>query len=429
MPHRCLFLFSLLLFLAACSDNGTSPGNTPFVPPPTHPISPTGNNLILSQKTLGTSGLQTSIWDLVDDGQAGFFFVGLYNSAHTTGRLDRNGGLLWDDSGMDIVWDIVRVPVSPVGLNSLLLVGANDNDSDGSPDVAVALLYNSTGSAIAQLTYSEPSGPLWFKSVAQISESPSRVGFVAIGSASISSFEEPFVATFDLLADSTLAKGNQRVFSTLPGMSFSEVVGEHVLPSSAFYVVGNRKENAVTFRNPTVLKLTDALRIDWARDITVAGGTRPRGREIRLDSDSLYIVGDVGVDKMGTLRAAGLAASVSTDGVVNWTSVANLSDYDDQYIDCAVVEDLLVAVGDFAEFHDGTVDRLFGYGLVSVIDKATGEILVSHSIGANTVDSGFNSFVMMGGRAFCGGATNQSSASIFQGWFAELDVSGVFPAP
>ncbi len=66
-----------------------------------------------------------------------------------------------------------------------------------------------------------------------------------------------------------------------------------------------------------------------------------------------------------------------------------------------------------------------GYGLISKIDPATGDLIEHKTFVSNSCASGFNDIVFNAGAFYCTGYTNDfiytTENPLFRGWFANID--------
>lgn len=418
--------FALGLTTVMACSNSTEPDL-----PPTHPVPPNGNAMIINERTFGEKGSNTSMAGIVDDGQGGFFFHGQLNSKTVVGRLDSQGEILWTGDGVSRFTSIARVPVSGGSAgNALLVVGGDDLDNNGSPDVAVALLYDGNGIVTDRLEFQHDNGRTWFRSLAVASVGGNQFECVAVGGGNITSVEDPYIARFSIAGD-TLARGNEAVFTDLAGMILSDVAFGDNSPSQMFYVAGTDFDSNAIRKNAFVIQLSELLEIQWFRNLVTAGIQKTGAHEVIFAGGKAYVGGDALKEKRGYLWTVGFLASVSTGGATNWVQVGAPSDYSDLYTDCFFKDGYLYIVGGYGRFIEIQSRLLFGYALLSKVDPVTGDVISNHTFGSAAHRSGFNDVIVSDGTAYCVGFKRYEQSGFgYQGWFAQVDTlgsSGVAP--
>lgn len=426
-----------MISLQSCKKEATAPeSETPQEE--VNPNKPNANQLILSQKISGDSTKGSTIYEIIDAVDGGFFFTGRMNSYNVVGKLNQLGNELWTRRTVYWARDIFRIPENTGQItNALLTVGGFDSNVDGDVDEGKVLLCNGTdGAVMGELTLHSTDHDVWLNTVAISSKSVDSCQFVGFGAAKVLGIYYPWAVRFSIMSNGTIMKREESTFSSLPWISFSAAVEDLTLLPQSYFVKGERYLNDSIVTNVVVLGLSDTLGVLWSQDIVHRPGFRTEtytGDGIILSDGNIIVVGRTEIEKEKNPSSgywdAGLVASIGKLGQVNWIKAFTLTAYDEDYVDCFVIGNAVWITGVTSDFLYIQSKRTFGYGLLSKIDVTTGGILSNMSFGNDKYKSGFNSVVVSGNRSYCVGRTNcRVSGEGYQSWFAEIDISNPLPA-
>lgn len=434
----------LALLLVAGCDNSTDSGTDDGEEELKNPNPPTANHLIINAQAYGDPAKDSSIWDMDGNHTDGFYFIGIEDYAVSAGMMTGAGTAVWKQP---IAYDPRYImSVQTAGFTGAIVVGAYDSDEDGHKDQGIATLIGSDGTVQDQLAVSDPEAPVWFNGVTFGSDSI----FLCVGACNVNDVSYPFLSTLYLTADATLRAGSTAILTEFPGTLFLDVVADDWTVNTQtgqisvrFYADGNTDAEADEYVTIHSLRCpVDSLgnmEIVWSRNIIGYSGLKTSiytGKSITLaDNGNLYLVGRTDINKESNPSGGGywggcLVASVTTGGTINWIKPIALSQYADYYY-CVYTDNLgLYAAGRYSSFLNTGTQRLFGYGLLSKFDLATGDAEYHLSFGDDQYRTAFNTLHVEGTTAWAAGWTHDHvNDGGCQAWFASIDLSAPALAP
>lgn len=402
-----------------------------------NPIKPNANQFILSQKISGDSTKGSSFYKIIDAGDGGFFFTGIDNSNYLIGKLDQFGNIIWKRRTIYRVFDICLIPDHSGQIsNTLVAVGAFDSNNDGLVDEAKIIVCNGiNGSLINEETVSSVDRGIWLNTLSLFSHNVDSCEFIGFGGTRSSGIFYPWSLQFNIMSNGTISTKKDRVFTMLSWVVFSAAIKNTTASSPAYFVRGQGYLNDSTVTHMIVYGLSDSLTTVWSKDIIHQSGFQTQGfigRGITIVGENIIVVGNTDIEKQSNPSSgywnAGLVASITKQGHVNWVKAVAITEYSEVYDDCFHDGNSLWVIGDCSTFIKMQSKRIFGYGLLSKIDPTTGNMLSNMSFGNEYYLAGFNSVVVRNNRAYCVGYTNyRVSNGGYQSWFAEVDVSNPVP--
>ena len=427
-----------LLTIVGCQKQATE--ETEEQPNPkeeVNPNKPNANHLIIDQRILGDTGKGSQIYDLIDAGDGGFLFSGVLDDRYVVGRSDLLGNIGWTRRLEYRGRDLVRIPVGAGQLTgAVLTVGGYDSNGDGRLDEGKVLLCSgSDGALMGDLTLHSTGHDVWFNTVELYSKTPDSSQFVAFGAAESLGVRCPLAVRFTVMNTGTISKGEEFLFRAMPSVVFSAARSDGGFPPS-YYVRGHLYRNDSTISNIMVVGLSDSFSVRWTQEIVHRIGFTTSGevgRGICLAGGNIIIVGETELEKEKNPApywwSAGLVASITQQGAINWIKAVRLTDYSDAYYDCFVDGNTVWATGMCSNYMNSPSQRMFGYGFLSKIDAAAGNVLSNMSFGDEGCETGHNSVIVSGNQAYCAGWTNyRISGGNYQSWIAEVNISNP-PAP
>jgi len=402
---------------------------------PVGPTLPISDQRILGQAILGTPTMGSSIYSLYDDRSGGFYFTGIFDSESCIGIIDRNGQQEWIENFEERPRSLYPLSENGIGLTeAVIAVGGIDTDDDDLVDEAYALLIGSNGVVIDELIISRVDADVWLNSIDAIGP----LTFVAVGGAAITDIYYPFVTTFKINPDSTLEMNNELIFHNFADqylravqVDADQVSGDDFLcyVSARQIAPGSEAKSIAIHAMSGSTSDTGVFDFTWtveiAQDLPLDIWTNTGS--LVLHDGTLYLAGSADVIKEINPSSgywdAGFVGSVSTSGNLNWINMVRLSAQSENYHDLYVTNDVLYASGIFSSCYNSGTGIHYGLALLSMFDTGTGDEIYHLGFGSEEYRSGFNSLVVDGTSAFCGGYTNYStSGGGFSSWFAEIGI-------
>jgi len=429
--NRALSFFLLLaiclgfLFQPACEE--------PSVYKPAISQMPFSNQRILNQTVMGSVSAHSSLYAMIDDGMGALYFRGVLNGEYVIGRLQRNGQSLWVKNTGRNARDICRVPQNPVGLvNALLTSRDRDSDDDGKVDKALIWLMGSGGEDIDTLIVEEAGERVWLNAIVAIDS----LNFLAVGgSTALDNVYHPFIATFTIGADSTIIERSQRLYGGLPNQLFGLAVVDPSTVTATDYVSYIRssvydQNGKVQYIIVYALHVSKTIGPDagplWSVDLKQQSNLPVNPGNIILSGANLYTAGLAQVTKDSEQWDAGYVALISTSGTLDRFTAVSITKQSDNFSDLRLGGGKLFLSGICLHYFVTDTNREYGRALISIFDPATWKALYHLGFGSKDYASGFNSIVMIGTRAYCGGWTNKPlSNGNFQAWFAEINLDAL----
>jgi hypothetical protein len=407
----------------------------------TNPNPPTANHLIVSESVFGDPAKKSSIWDMDGNQTDGFFFEGLDDFVYCAGSMTGTGTPVWRNAIAFGPRDVMNIQTDR--FTGSLIVGGYDSDEDGTKDQGIVSLINPNGTSQYELVVAYPSMAIWFNAAVAVSDSI----YLCVGGSQILDTFYPLLHVVHLAPDTTLSAGSMAIVAELPNNYFNDVElgiisveDETGRIAVDCYISGFKETNEMenitlhAFRCP--IDSLENRENFWSRDIIAYPGlntSTSTGDNLTLVNSTLYIAGKTQANKhpepiSGGYWSGGLIASVSTAGNINWIHPVLLSQYSDYYYTLYATSNALYAVGKYSSFWNGTTDRLFGYGLLSRFDLATGDAVHHLSFGNEKYSSGFNTLNVEGLTAAAGGWTHgDTNGGVYQSWFVQIDLSSAVP--
>jgi hypothetical protein len=430
-------IFSLAAFAVVLVGIALPGCDDPSVYEPAESQLPISKQRILNQVLIGNLAAGSNIYHLYDNTKGSFLFDGFINGGWAIGMIGRDCEPKWNLVMQDPPRYLCVVPPNTIGLaDAFVIVGGIDTDSDGSFEKGFVQLIGANEQKLSNVPISKPDAEIWLNSVATID----ALHFVAAGGARKNGIKHPYLITFAINADSTLAISKEMTFEEIENQTILTVVldpskttssefvcylqaeqsdqnGEAV--SVAVHAVSGPKAGGADFVKEWSIALTQNDNLPWSCS---------RG-SIMLHDETLYIAGS-GEDKNKPLNesywSAGFVGSVSTSGALNWLKMTSLSKHDDNYRSLFVAQNVLYAVGAYNAHATTSDNRVYGLALLSIFDPATGDEVYHLGFGDKEYHSSFSSIFVDGAKAYCAGRTNyQKNGESAQGWFAEIKIDSL----
>ncbi len=432
-----MLIIILFLIGSGCKDDPQSPPDDPPVDPiedEFNPNTPNANDLIITEGLLGDADKQSSIWEIIDSGDGGFYFRGYYNDKYAIGKLDQTGQDVWIFRSRYSVRDHIRISgLSGELSNSVLSVGGFDSNFDGDFDIGYVSLFNRAGSLIDELSFSNDDAAVWLSALGVSGTSDTLCQFVAAGCAEMSGIYYPYIARFTVANDSTMIKTGEKIFTDLPAKNFRNIQFDLEQTPPTCYLQGDEYSTGAGYGDQVVYQLSDEMEISWSQGIVAQAGFASwtsNGRGFACASNMLLMASTTEIDKEtnptnGGHWRAGVIARLSTDGSVDWVKSIVLSQYSDNFYSCCFSDGVLSVGGKCSSFMNTKSRNVFGNALLLEVDPDTGDVITNLSFGSKYYRSRFNHVIVRGSQAFAVGLTNNEvDDGPYQGWFVIIDVSG-----
>ncbi|MCF8235885.1 MAG: hypothetical protein K9G67_12840 [Bacteroidales bacterium] len=407
--NKSLLLFLLLLsvVLTCCKKDDTEddlPDDN------INEYSPNGNDLVNNQLVLGTSNMATSFWDVIPLSNGDFFYMGIFESFYSVGRITAEGNMVWEQVTS-------FRPATIMELNeNLLVAGDKSGGSGASYEIVFLSLYDADeGQLLSSL--------IW--------EDIAKADVFGMDNEFLYGYESNNAGIVPLMLGYEYSKGElyktgKFLFEDRPDQFFVEAMGDYVLGG-----VSNKYFSDFNSEKVIVYKLNNNKEIEWSVEFQA---THPElainGSAIWLEGDKVFVAGDVEViEEDDPLDEAywkdAWLACLSTSGDVLFERTYNLSIYTDYLADLCSDGTHLYACGRQSQHYKPPSYTMFGYGLIAKIDPSSGELSEYKTIGERTYGSGFNSIDYQNGSFKCAGFTkfrtyNPGSGNNFEGWFVDV---------
>lgn len=424
-------LFGLLLGVLGawlslgCSSNKGTTAPTPSV----NGDKPNANTRVTTQSFLGDASKRTQFWTVqrADDGS--YAFWGQLDGPAGVGALNTTGSLRWFKVPNYSARAIQVLPASSVVPHGLLVIGAQDTDSDGSLNVGWASLYAHDGSLLSQVLMSSATSQVWFSDVYPINDS----AFVACGGETQGGgISHPLVAILKLRPPGLCVIEARVSVSTIVGV-FNDITVLPATPGELTFSTTSRNGDTRSLHGLRApWPAFDPVTVDWSVGVVPPSGQTWAGLyDLGQSAGNLYVTGEVNdtgktpAPSNGGSWISGLVASYTGAGTPRWVKTIAVTKHSDRLHAIAFAPDAVYAVGDAATFFRGDPADEFGYGLISKLDPNTGEVLANFTVGDDTYSAGFWSAQWTAGGMICGGWSDfEVSGGPFVGWLTTVNTSG-----
>jgi hypothetical protein len=424
----CLILLNIF-FIWSCKEEIT------FLEPPTqeiNPNKPNANSLIISQNISGDSSKGSSIYQIIDAGDGGFLLTGVLNSYNIVGKFNQSGGTIWTRRTFFRARDILRIPENTGHIsNALLAVGGYDSDADGDTDGNILLCNGAEGTLISELILDYDNYDVWLNTLVISSSSTDSCQYIGFGTAEVLGVYYPWAVRFTIDSTGVIFKREDTLYSSFPWIILDAACKNDDPSQTAYFLSGQRYLNDSTETNITLFGLSDSLNVIWNQDIIHRSGFTTStyvGRGLITYGANLFVVGYTEFEKENNLSSgewdAGLIASITKQGQINWIKAFQITEYSERYTDCCTDGNFLWVTGDCSSFMFTESKGIFSNALLSKVSLTADTVFSHMSFGNENYKSGLNSIVVRGTHAYCAGYTNQQiSDGGYQSWFTEIDIS------
>ena len=412
---RRIIAASLVALIATgCSDDVEQP----LIPE----YPPSGGSLVNRASIIGAPSLETTIVEMISDGNVGFYFAGLYNGERVVGRLATDGTIVWTTPTGFSVDDIVRMPAATGPLANALVAAGWSGNGNEEAFRGVVSLYSHTGAALDTLEY-VGTNDKWLRSAILTSQSPpSSFECVTVGGTEVGDILHPMTIRFGVTSPGTLSKLEENILADTDAV-FAHVVPQAGQPVAGHFVIASLYPGG-SFEGSAIWHLTDLQTVSWQTGIAGQVGEQPFLDSARWINSTIVAVGNVRVTKREKSWPTALAVCLSQTGSINWIQSWILSDHEDDFSSCFVIGGEIIAVGQYGSFQWINTKRRYGLGLLAKINPATGDLTASRTFGGSSYSSKFNAVLSDGTLAFTAGWTKGYIAGFgYQGWLAEIRVS------
>jgi hypothetical protein len=422
--------FALVLGAGCGDDNPVSEEPDVF----SNPNPPNANALIVDQKLIGDPDRETSLWEIIDAGDGGFYFSGDFNDRYALGKLDETGDELWKFRMRYAVKDHIRVAgLSGALENCLLTTGGADTDFDGNLDIGYVTLFSNDGTLLEELLVSSESASLSLLALDVAETAGDLAQVVVVGSAESEGEYYPYLVRLTVAQDGTLQMTDEKVFSAWPGKFFRNIQIDRDQSPARYYVQGDDQTEDGEYGDQTIYRVSDDLTITWSQDVVPEAGLQSwttNGGGFSRSENSLFLTGSTEIEKAtspdnGGYWDAGFVARATTDGSTDWVKSITLSQYSERLLGCTVSDNALYVTGSASRFFRQVEGSRIWYAnaVVLKIDPETGNRLADWTFGDEGYFSHFNDVMVRDDKAYAVGYTKYvNSARGYQGWFVIIDL-------
>ncbi len=433
MKHVYLILRAAALvivvtvFLPACKEQSNEPE---LSTEELNPDKPNANHLILAEAIGGDPAKSSTIYQIVESGDGGFYFHGSIDGYDVIGKFNQGGTVAWTRR-QSVIRTILRIPNGSGMLANAIVAVGYDVISENQREAKVALL-GSDGTPIAETVFRDSLKSVWFNGIALVASTSSVYEFVAGGAFNLRTGWPffPYAARFTISSSGTMTKGGEQFFTSMTGRLFSGLVSDTLAGTRYLFAAGNYRTSDTTIQYPFVTRLDDSLNVVWNTDVIPGGNLKSMQYvgPVGFSNGVLIIEGGVETDQKplaanGGYWSNGFVAAIGLGGEVLWTKTIAVSQHSEVFYQNVINNGKLYAVGRSCSFVKAS-KHWFGYGWLVKIDLATGTIEWKMQVGSDRYESGFSTVIVREGMAYCAGWTKRSDlAGGYQYWFAALDVS------
>ena len=409
-------------------------------PPPDQPAvntdAPTGNARLLGQEAWGAANEYSRIvymQPLAD----GWVYAGYDDGWFCIGALSANGTVQWIRRTGYRVCDLaVLEPGTGPVPNGIVAIGKLDADGDGWSDEArIALLDPAAGQLLAEQPVLRADADIWFNALSDPLSEGGGARFVAFGAIDTSAAAVqfcPYACRFTVTSDSTIEVGDDVALWSQTGDLVLTAASNRGSSQGGYVLGAHAYANDSTVTGAVVLKLGESLGLEWRTPIVAQGGyvtETSMGESLVRAGGSIYLAGTSDVPKEdgpagGGYWNAGLLASLDETGAVRWTRLVTVTAHSERFRALFAVGSRLYAAGSGADYNIVSTGEMFGYGLLSAVESATGLEVASWTLGDEHLQSGFNGVWADATRAIAGGWTGcRQNGGPCQAWYAQIDVA------
>ncbi len=423
----------LVLSSGGCGTHGILKPMTANLRAMANPNKPNANARIISEIVIGDS-TKTSWVSSIDAASSGpYCFHGGVNDQQGVGVLGSGGSLVcFEPTDYWLAGVRALSPASPAP-GCFVVAGRHDANGDGLSDRSDFALFTNSGELLDRLQVASDTSDVVLSGLAPLTDST----FIAVGREQRGTLRFPYIALFAVTPDRHVALRARTVLESQPGRWLDEVAvfppaaGDDGLFLCALSISATEPAEVAGIR-ATLPDLSGAS-VEWHRQPVSGTGPNVGLYAITRIGDNVFVVGRTGDTRKqpapasGGYWPSGLAASYTRGGDLRWLTVVNLSSYSDVFFGIAATPTAIYAVG-----HGSAVmglanardDEVFGYGLISVLDPNSGQVIKNLTLGQDTYESSFNSAAYVDGALTCVGWTARELApGPYRAWMCRVDVT------
>lgn len=397
-----ILIIGLYLSLAGCNDNLTRPSQRDLR---------TGVDRIRVEGIFGNPDAGTSVCRLVGDDHGSLFFTGRLDDEYVVGEVSPSGQPIWTAAVPGYPVDIMCLASSP---------GSVIVSTYGDPELTV---YTREGVRVYELDVDDLQDPVWFEEMATTAVTEEGSTIVAAGGTGIGGVSHPYVAVVDASPSGQLTLAADTVLLDFPYTYFAGLAADTSGTDPTYYVIHDAYSASEEFLRSSVRALSGSLGTLWQNDLSDIRGWSQWAADIAVSEDGVAVVGGTMVEKGdGQEWYVLMARFIELDGTPRWSFAREMSENGESYKGCTLANNELLAVGWLSSFVWHNTTRVYGFGLLSRIDIATGEFIGHMVFGDPDYHSELNDVVYTPPTVWCAGDTEwfiQDGG--FRGWFLEVD--------
>jgi hypothetical protein len=377
------------------------------------------DSAIVRQTVFGADEDWSSAQFVAANSNDNVYFAGLHNLEDVVGRIANPSGIDWALTPA-IEFLGLRVLPASFGASSevVMAVGAKYDARD-----ATIIGYDVSGNVLTENSFGYPGHKTWLSDIVMVSGTPTESRFVAAGTARRSGVRYPYLCDVTLSSTGDIVTSRERIDLDYPRAGVWMLVWNGDADTVLFFGAVDRFDADDELAGGEVFCFDGSLTVAWTQSVKPAGAGWATTEGIDYFDGSVYTAGRVSVFNDDGWRRAGMVASLSETGDVNWTKSVILSAFTDRYWGCKVDDGALYAVGEYSSVEQRSTTHVFGYGLLTKFELPTGNIIYHKSFGDPDYSSHFRAIDVNGTRAFCGGVTERYLKDYWhKGWFVEVDL-------
>jgi hypothetical protein len=434
-----IMLFIPVILIACeslCDDNGEEKYK--------NPNPPESNALILTEKMLGSSTNESTIWQIIDSKDGNFFFLGKLNVSDASYSV-----IVGDEQIGNGDYEIIIGKLTPEGQTSSLhhpgfearfILRFDEgpaNYHNGLVGIGIAfnpvkprlIIYDNQFDNYMNFTSGEENA--WFNSIVYKSSAQNTYKFVAAGGITIDDIYYPYLAEILVNTEQqSIETGVVEIYSDYAGNYFTDI--EMNDSKTQFYCTMIQLLDGAPYYLQ-LAKINSLYTIDWVTEIYYQNEICSQNlNSLTVMNDKAFVVGSTeddakGLTSQGNKWLSGLAVCINASGEIDWKKKVSLTQYSEKFHSVTNNQQYIFAVGvHSSHIHkkDETWDDYWirENGFISKINCQTGEPLANYSLGNEVYSSGINSLVHVNNQPYAAGWTNQTEKDKgFQGWLLKLE--------
>jgi len=389
---------------------------------PIQPNLPNASASVLTQHILGSDERASVVYNVAADASGQVYFEGVLDDGATFGIANPGGIVDFYAAPMTGVREIRLFAVTFGLASEVAMVVGYMRDGD-LVDAAIAGI-DATGAAVVERRLHSDGYDTWINDIVVVSTTPAESRFVAAGGARKDDVIYPLTVDLTLASDGRLLEETVRIIADDPGSSLWWITWNENAGAEMYFASVGHYDATTELLDGEVYGLDDTLGVVWRQPLAPRNTEWLTTYSISYADGSAYVVGTASIQKGDRYRRAGIVASVTEAGRLNWCRKVSVSDESDGYFNGAIAGGALFAAGEYSSVTQRSTKHSFGYGLISKFGLPSGEVIYHKSFGGERYSSRVLSMQIRDGTAYCGGYTRLFLEGFpwYSGWLVNVNI-------